>query len=87
MLSNRAHQRFLGLNEKIKKQSYSLKVPKKINASTSSMEFAKLLFNKANLVVTPGVGFGKYGEGYVRFALTVDKNRVNQAIERLRKIF
>ncbi|MFH1339023.1 MAG: LL-diaminopimelate aminotransferase [Candidatus Omnitrophota bacterium] len=54
---------------------------KKVNSIT----FARQLLKKAGIVVTPGVGFGKYGEGYVRFALTVDKQRIKEAIERLRK--
>lgn len=58
-----------------------LKIPKK----TDSLKFSKLLLEKANLVVTPGVGFGKYGEGYIRMALTVDKERIKEAIERLSK--
>ena len=57
-----------------------IKVPKKSN----SMEFAGLLLEKANLVVTPGVGFGKYGEGFIRMALTVPKERIKEALERLK---
>jgi len=59
-----------------------INVPKKF----TSIEFAALLLEKANLVVTPGVGFGKNGEGYIRMALTVSKERMGEAIERLKKI-
>lgn len=45
----------------------------------SSMEFAKNLISKG-IVATPGVGFGKYGEGYIRFALTVDKDIIKKAL-------
>jgi LL-diaminopimelate aminotransferase len=45
-----------------------------------------MLLEKANLVVTPGVGFGQSGEGYVRFALTVPNDRVVVALERLKKV-
>lgn len=58
------------------------KVPKKMD----SIAFAALLLDKGNIVATPGVGFGKYGEGYIRMALTVSKERIGEAIERLRKI-
>ncbi|HNX80664.1 MAG TPA: LL-diaminopimelate aminotransferase [Candidatus Omnitrophota bacterium] len=58
------------------------KVPKKM----SSIAFAALLLDKGNIVVTPGIGFGKHGEGYIRMALTVPKERIGEAIERLRKI-
>lgn len=52
----------------------------------SSIEFAKLVLDKAGIVITPGVGFGNSGEGYVRMALTVSRERIEEAVERLRKI-
>ncbi|MEM4389786.1 MAG: aminotransferase class I/II-fold pyridoxal phosphate-dependent enzyme [Candidatus Micrarchaeia archaeon] len=48
----------------------------------NSVEFAKRAL-QANVVVTPGVGFGRAGEGYVRFALTQPGERIKEAIERL----
>jgi LL-diaminopimelate aminotransferase len=57
------------------------KLPKK---AASSIEFAQILLERANIVATPGNGFGKYGEGYVRFAMTVDKARLLEAIERMK---
>ncbi|MDD5512630.1 MAG: aminotransferase class I/II-fold pyridoxal phosphate-dependent enzyme, partial [Candidatus Omnitrophica bacterium] len=59
-----------------------IKVPKK----TDSIKFASLLMEKAGIVVTPGVGFGKHGEGYIRMALTVPKQRIIEALSRLKKI-
>jgi LL-diaminopimelate aminotransferase len=59
-----------------------IKVPKK----TNSINFAALLLDKADIVATPGVGFGRYGEGYIRMALTVRKGRIQEAIQRLKKI-
>lgn len=59
-----------------------VKIPKK----TDSIKFSALLLKKANIIVTPGVGFGKYGEGYIRMALTVPKERISEAISRLKKI-
>lgn len=59
-----------------------IKIPKK----TNSIKFSNFLLEKAGIVVTPGIGFGKYGEGYVRIALTVDKERIKEAIKRLKKI-
>ncbi len=52
----------------------------------SSMDFVKLLLEKAGIVATPGIGFGEHGEGYVRFALTRPVERINEAVERMRKI-
>ena len=51
-----------------------------------SMETAQIFLEKADIVITPGVGFGKFGEGYVRMALTVSKNRIAEAVERISKI-
>ncbi|MBU1727510.1 MAG: aminotransferase class I/II-fold pyridoxal phosphate-dependent enzyme, partial [Candidatus Omnitrophica bacterium] len=59
-----------------------IKIPKK----TNSIKFAALLLEKANIVATPGVGFGKYGEGYIRMALTVPKERIEEALGRLKKV-
>ena len=56
----------------------------KVPGNKSSIEFSALLLEKANLVVTPGVGFGKYGEGYIRMAMTVPKERAKEAIQRLK---
>jgi LL-diaminopimelate aminotransferase len=58
----------------------------KIPPKRSSIEFSAALLEKADLVVTPGVGFGASGEGFVRFALTVPKERVVVALERLKKV-
>ncbi|MFH1201931.1 MAG: LL-diaminopimelate aminotransferase [Candidatus Omnitrophota bacterium] len=52
----------------------------------SSLGLAKLFLEKADIIVTPGIGFGKSGEGYVRFALTVSRDRINEAVDRLKKI-
>lgn len=59
-----------------------LKVPGK----TNSIKFSRLLLEKADIVATPGVGFGENGEGYIRMALTVSKERIQEAIVRLKKI-
>ncbi len=50
-----------------------------------SMEFVSKLL-EAGVVATPGIGFGKYGEGYVRFAVTQPKQKIREAIERIGKI-
>lgn len=58
-----------------------LKLPSK---AKSSIDFASLLFERANVIATPGVGFGKYGEGYVRFAMTVGKDQLRDALDRMK---
>ncbi|WP_202320138.1 LL-diaminopimelate aminotransferase [Archaeoglobus neptunius] len=50
-----------------------------------SVDFVKNLIDKAGIVATPGIGFGKSGEGYVRFALTRDESTIKEAVERLNK--
>jgi len=52
---------------------------------TSSMEFVKKLIN-VGVILTPGEGFGEYGEGYVRFALTQPIDKIKEAIERIEKV-
>jgi len=50
----------------------------------NSIEFASRLL-EAGVIVAPGVGFGKYGEGYVRFSITQPKERIEEACERMAK--
>ncbi|HUL30733.1 MAG TPA: LL-diaminopimelate aminotransferase [Thermodesulfobacteriota bacterium] len=52
----------------------------------TSARFATLLLERGGIVATPGNGFGKEGEGYIRMALTVDEKRLREAIERLKGI-
>ena len=47
----------------------------------SSIEFSNYLLTEKNIVATPGLGFGKYGEGYIRFALTVDRKVIQKLFE------
>jgi len=52
----------------------------------TSTDFTKLLLNQAGIVSTPGNGFGEAGEGFVRFALTVNAERIKEAVERIKKL-
>jgi alanine-synthesizing transaminase len=54
-------------------------------AHLGSLEFSKLLLEKASVAVSPGVGFGEYGEGYVRIALVENEQRIRQAARNIRK--
>lgn len=51
----------------------------------NSAAMAKALLEKADIIATPGNGFGKYGEGYIRMALTVPKDRIKVAIQRIKR--
>lgn len=58
----------------------------KVPSSRPSSEFAAGLLEKASISVVPGVGFGSSGEGYIRFALTTEKARIEEAMERIKKM-
>lgn len=51
-----------------------------------SVEFSKFLIREAQVAVSPGIGFGEYGDEFVRFALIENNMRINQAIRGIRKI-
>lgn len=50
-----------------------------------SMAFAKLLLSQAQVAVSPGIGFGEYGEGYVRIALVENEQRIRQAARNVKR--
>ncbi|MBN1521068.1 MAG: aminotransferase class I/II-fold pyridoxal phosphate-dependent enzyme, partial [Candidatus Aureabacteria bacterium] len=52
----------------------------------TSKSFAMKVLTEAHVVITPGNGFGQYGEGYVRAAMTVDVDRIQEAVDRIRKV-
>jgi alanine-synthesizing transaminase len=52
-----------------------------------SLQFSKLLLQEAKVAVSPGIGFGEYGEGHVRFALVENEHRIKQAIRGIRRLF
>ncbi len=54
-------------------------------AALGSLEFSKLLLSEAKVAVSPGLGFGEYGEGYVRMALVENRHRIRQAARNIRK--
>ncbi len=58
----------------------------KVPQGFTSSAFATKVLEEAGIVITPGNGFGKEGEGFVRMALTVDEQRLKEAIERLKKL-
>jgi alanine-synthesizing transaminase len=50
-----------------------------------SLEFATLLLKEADIAVSPGIGFGEYGDDYVRLALVENEQRVRQAGRNLKR--
>jgi len=51
-----------------------------------SLEFAKQLLTRAHVCVSPGIGFGDYGDGYVRFALIENESRIRQAVRGIKQM-
>ena len=49
-----------------------------------SLEFSKLLLTEAEVAVAPGIGFGEYGEGYVRLGLVENRHRIRQAVRNIK---
>jgi alanine-synthesizing transaminase len=50
-----------------------------------SIEFSKYLIQEARVAVSPGVGFGEYGDGHVRFALVENEHRIRQAAKGIKQ--
>lgn len=61
------------------------KIPPKF-IHLGSLEFAKFLIKEAKVAVSPGIGFGQYGDEYVRFALVENEKRIQQAVRSIKKI-
>ncbi|MGE0210259.1 MAG: LL-diaminopimelate aminotransferase [Parvibaculaceae bacterium] len=59
-------------------------VPERFRA-VGSLAFSKMLIEEAEIAVSPGVGFGEHGEGYVRIALVENEQRIRQAARNLRR--
>ncbi len=56
-------------------------------AHLGSLAFSKLLLTEAKVAVSPGVGFGEYGDGHVRFALVENEHRIRQDIRNIKAFF
>jgi len=74
----------LGWNLKPTKATFYIWLPTPKNIK--SIDFANLLLEKTGIIVTPGIGYGENGEGYVRIALTVDEKRLEEAMEKIEKV-
>jgi len=61
------------------------KIPEKY-AAMGSIEFSKFLLTEAKVATSPGIGFGEFGEGYVRFALVENEHRIKQAVKGIRNL-
>jgi alanine-synthesizing transaminase len=61
------------------------KIPERFR-SLGSLEFAKLMITEAKVAVSPGIGFGQYGDDYVRFALIENEHRTRQALRGIKRL-
>jgi LL-diaminopimelate aminotransferase len=71
----------IGLKARIPKATFYIWA--KIPQEYTSMDFTKKLLNEAGIAVTPGTGYGKEGEGYIRLSLTISDDRLEQGMDRL----
>ena len=62
------------------------KIPEQYMAM-GSLEFSKKLLNDAHVAVSPGIGFGEYGDDHVRFALIENEARTRQAVRGIKEMF
>lgn len=62
------------------------KIPPQFSHMTS-LEFSKLMLQEAKVAVSPGIGFGEYGDDHVRFSLIENEHRTRQAIRGIREMF
>jgi LL-diaminopimelate aminotransferase len=72
------------LGFKVYKSDFTFYVWTKVpQAGISSKDFSISLLNDKGIIVTPGSGFGEYGEGYIRFSLTLNEDRIKEALLRM----
>ncbi|GAG04114.1 unnamed protein product, partial [marine sediment metagenome] len=65
------------------KSNATIYVWAKVPDGHTSKSFAKLILDEANVVVTPGSAYGKFGEGYFRISLTISDDRLKEALDRI----
>ncbi len=65
------------------KSNATIYVWAKVPEGHTSKSFAKLVLDEANVVVTPGSAYGKFGEGYFRISLTISDDRLKEALDRI----
>lgn len=74
----------IGWNAPLPKGSFFAWLP--FPKGFTSSHFADTLLEKAQVVVAPGIGFGKHGEGYVRIGLLAKEERIREAVQRISKL-
>jgi LL-diaminopimelate aminotransferase len=77
---------FNDMGIKVKKPGATFYLWAQVPKGFNSEAFTAHLLKRAGVLITPGNGFGKPGEGYVRFALTVSTKRIRETVDRIRRI-
>ncbi|MEW6680962.1 MAG: aminotransferase class I/II-fold pyridoxal phosphate-dependent enzyme, partial [bacterium] len=72
-----------GFKAKMPEATFYLWVPIK----GSSLDFSERLLKDTGVVVTPGIGFGKYGEGFIRFSLTSPDDKIKEVVSRIKNTY
>ncbi|MCL5674142.1 MAG: LL-diaminopimelate aminotransferase [Candidatus Omnitrophica bacterium] len=80
------------LVEGLKKLSFNVKIPEAtfyvwLNVGSDGVEWTTNLLEKAGIIVTPGLGFGPSGKRFVRFALTIPKEKIQQALVKMESLW
>ena len=75
----------IGLSFTPQKGTFYLWIP--VPRGMTSIDFTTALFEKAAVVVAAGTAYGRHGEGYIRISLTVPDRRLEEAMERIQKVF
>ena len=75
----------IGLGFQPQKGTFYLWIP--VPQGNTSLDFASLLFERASVVVAAGRAYGQHGEGFIRISLTIPDRRLEEAMERIQKIF
>ena len=89
IFAERANVLVNGLNSlgwKLPKPKATFYVWVPVPKGETSASFTKKLLEKCGILVVPGNGYGPAGEGYVRFAITIPKERIAEAIQRMKKL-
>ncbi len=80
------HEGLKGLGFQLNKPEATFYLWAKVPTGFDSTKFVAHLLEKSGVLGTPGVGFGAHGEGYIRFALTQNADRIKEAVERIKSV-
>ncbi|MCI0820472.1 MAG: aminotransferase class I/II-fold pyridoxal phosphate-dependent enzyme, partial [Chloroflexi bacterium] len=83
---DRLAQALTGLGLRLRPPRASLYIWARVPEGMTSVQFATRLLDDAGVVVTPGIGYGPSGEGYVRLSLTIPDDRLEEGVRRMEKL-